>query len=243
MVPVAGGEPKRLTFVQSTMLGLAWTADGREIVFSSVGPLGGSGTGACGRFPPLAEPLNGSKQLEVVSSIRPFLARGIAWPLPSSRFDSNIWRLPLRQSTARKSRAGPADLFHVFRRQSAVLRRTARESSLAPTVRGRSQIWLCDNEGANPIQLTNLAHTDTGTPRWSPDGRQHRLSIRSRKVTVDIYIVSADGGQAAPPDEGIFRGRLPELVARRALDLFRLEPQRQSANLEDCRPQADRRCR
>jgi len=35
IVPVAGGEPRRLTFDDATTIGLSWTPDGREIVFSS----------------------------------------------------------------------------------------------------------------------------------------------------------------------------------------------------------------
>src|SRR5262245_18516349 len=35
IVPVGGGEPKRLTFDDTQTLGLTWTPDGREIVFSS----------------------------------------------------------------------------------------------------------------------------------------------------------------------------------------------------------------
>src|SRR5262249_49766491 len=35
VAPVAGGEPTRLTFDNRTVLGLAWSQDGSEIVFSS----------------------------------------------------------------------------------------------------------------------------------------------------------------------------------------------------------------
>src|SRR5690606_22562681 len=35
VVPVAGGELKRLTFDQAEVTGLDWTADGSEVLFSS----------------------------------------------------------------------------------------------------------------------------------------------------------------------------------------------------------------
>jgi Tol biopolymer transport system component len=38
LVPFAGGEPRRLTFEETWIERLAWTPDGRELVFSSGGP-------------------------------------------------------------------------------------------------------------------------------------------------------------------------------------------------------------
>ena len=54
------------------------------------------------------------------------------------------------------------------------------------------QIWMCDRDGANPIQLTHFAEGDSGTPRWSPDGSSiafdHFLPEGFR-----VYLMSSDG--------------------------------------------------
>lgn len=59
---------------------------------------------------------------------------------------------------------------------------------------GHSQLWVCDSDGSNPVQLTSFEGAATaGTPRWSPDGTRivfdgHLEGHR------DIFTVSASGG-------------------------------------------------
>jgi dipeptidyl aminopeptidase/acylaminoacyl peptidase len=56
------------------------------------------------------------------------------------------------------------------------------------------EIWICDSEGLNPIQLTSFGGAHTGTPRWSPDS--HQIAFDSRpEGHADIYVISADGGK------------------------------------------------
>jgi Tol biopolymer transport system component len=53
-------------------------------------------------------------------------------------------------------------------------------------------IWLSDLDGSNPVQLTDLDRL-TGTPRWSPDGRQIAFDSRPGEDS-EIYVISAEGG-------------------------------------------------
>jgi Tol biopolymer transport system component len=59
---------------------------------------------------------------------------------------------------------------------------------------GQVEIWVCDSDGSNPVQLTELnRNSEGGTPRWSPDGRY--LAFDSTKAgRSDIYVVPAQGG-------------------------------------------------
>ncbi len=57
---------------------------------------------------------------------------------------------------------------------------------------GTEQIWVCDSDGSNPVQLTNFG-TDAATPRWSPDGRYIAFDALTGE-TSDIYVVPAQGG-------------------------------------------------
>ena len=58
---------------------------------------------------------------------------------------------------------------------------------------GRSDIWVCDSDGANARQLTSLGGPIVGTPRWSADGRHIAFDARTEGHS-DIYVVDAEGG-------------------------------------------------
>jgi dipeptidyl aminopeptidase/acylaminoacyl peptidase len=58
---------------------------------------------------------------------------------------------------------------------------------------GASEIWVCDSNGLNPLQLTSL-RTATGTPRWSPDGSHIAFDSRT-EGNADIFLISAEGSK------------------------------------------------
>ena len=58
--------------------------------------------------------------------------------------------------------------------------------------RSNHEIWVCDSDGTNPIQLTSYDRL-TGTPRWSPDGRHIAFDSRAETHS-DIYVTGAEGG-------------------------------------------------
>lgn len=58
---------------------------------------------------------------------------------------------------------------------------------------GYLEIWVCDRDGSNLMQLTSLKSLRSGTPRWSPDGS--RIAFDSLAAgNNDIWIVGAHGG-------------------------------------------------
>src|SRR5262249_24878949 len=58
---------------------------------------------------------------------------------------------------------------------------------------GTSEIWVCDREGQNSIQLTSMNGPATGTPHWSPDSRH--IAIDSRPGgNPDIYVIGLEVG-------------------------------------------------
>ncbi|MBZ5581159.1 MAG: hypothetical protein LAQ30_02950, partial [Acidobacteriia bacterium] len=68
-------------------------------------------------------------------------------------------------------------------------RRIAVELSRA----GRSEIWLCDRDGSNLKQLTDLGGPPAGSPSWSPDGRQIAFDARLQNGSA-VFTIAATGG-------------------------------------------------
>lgn len=58
---------------------------------------------------------------------------------------------------------------------------------------GNEEIWICDADGANAIQLTSLRAPVTGTPRWSPDGNNIAFDSNA-SGQLQLYIVPSQGG-------------------------------------------------
>ena len=58
---------------------------------------------------------------------------------------------------------------------------------------GSWEIWLCDSEGRNARPLTSFPEASvTGSPRWSPDGRQ--IAFDSwEKGRSNVFVVSRGG--------------------------------------------------
>jgi len=59
---------------------------------------------------------------------------------------------------------------------------------------GSFEIWACEADGSNPVQLTNFSGPKVGSPSWSPDGRQIAFDARP-EGNPDIFVISAEGGR------------------------------------------------
>ena len=59
---------------------------------------------------------------------------------------------------------------------------------------GNSEIWVCDRNGQNAVQVTSFGGPLVTNPTWSPDGE--RLAFDSDvNGQWDIFVVSANGGK------------------------------------------------
>jgi Tol biopolymer transport system component len=57
---------------------------------------------------------------------------------------------------------------------------------------GSDEIWVCDNDGSNAVQLTSFGGPYTADPVWSADGKWIYFQSRG-----DLYRISAEGGRAS----------------------------------------------
>jgi len=188
--PLTGGEPRRLTFDNVNPRGLVWTADGREIVFSSkrAGPDSLWRISASGGAPERLA-LGGDNALYPSISSQGHRLAYVTW---KGSIDENIYRIALLGSSNRWS--SPTKFISSTQRDTNAQfspdgKRITFESSRA----GNYEIWVSDSDGSNPVQVTFSDRELTGTPRWSPDSRQIAFDS-DREHDWDIYITSVDGG-------------------------------------------------
>jgi len=182
------GAPRRLTHDQRVIFGLDWTADGRSIVYSS-GELGSS---------LLTIPASGGESERAAFTGEH--ARDLSISRTGNRLvyerhesDSNIWRIPGPNST--DSNGAPSRLIASTQADGEPQYSPDGTKIVFSSSRsGKYEIWFCDSEGRNPVQLTNFNGPEIGSPRLSPDGRW--VAFDSDKAgEYDIYVASTAGGQ------------------------------------------------
>jgi Tol biopolymer transport system component/DNA-binding winged helix-turn-helix (wHTH) protein len=183
------GEPRKLTSDERSVANIDWTADGRRIVYSS---------GQDGKTTLFAVPSSGGIPEPVpIAGENP---TALSVSRTSSRLvyerdvvDSNIWRLPGPNSSDKRST--PARFI-----ASSEMDREPQYSPdgskvvFASARSGAYQIWVSDQEGHNPVQLTSYGGEEVGSPRWSPDSRWIAYDC-SQTGNLGIYIINAEGGQ------------------------------------------------
>ncbi|MDQ3652164.1 MAG: protein kinase [Acidobacteriota bacterium] len=188
LVSTGGGEPRRLTSDNQSMSGVAWSDDGREVVFSS--NRGGSFSlwkiSISGGAP---ERLSTGQE----NSSGPAISRlGHRLAYVQDALDTNIWRVEVPSSTGQRT---SAIKFISSTREdiSPQYSSDGKRIVFASDRSGSREIWMCDREGANLVQLTFFSGPEVGTPRWSPDSRSVVFD-RTIDGHKDIYVLSPEGG-------------------------------------------------
>jgi len=182
------GEPRRLTFDGREIWGLAWTPDGRSIVFSS--DRGGSPSlwriPASGGAPERLAAAGDGAYSPSISS------HGARLVFSRRLEDANIWRTS--GPSSKGIRVPPTRLISsTLTDAGGQFSRDGKRIVFASGRSGNEEIWVCDNEGLNPVQLTAFGGPSVGSPHWSPDGQ--RIAFDSTKEGQrDIYVVGAEGG-------------------------------------------------
>jgi Tol biopolymer transport system component/serine/threonine protein kinase len=186
LVPVSGGEPRRLTFDDRQLWGLDWTPDGREIVFSSMRG-GGCSLWRIPAIGGIPEPLAVGGDFAQFPSIS---REGNRLAYTQTIFDANIWKFEVSDSMGKTT--SPTEVISSTRDDhgpqiSPDGKRIAFDSARS----GSYEVWMCEADGSNPIQLTSFGG---GDPRWSPDGRQIVFESRAASHYANIYVINAEGG-------------------------------------------------
>ncbi len=186
VLPATGGQERELTFRSSPVDGLAWSRDGKRIIFSS-----GQAT-SLGSIWSLSlaggDPVVITTPLTHTSSPT-IAATGHRMAYVNSPKNVSVWRL----STGAHHEAEPFISSNFFD-ASAVYAPDGKHVAFRSDRSGTNEIWICQSDGSNPRRITHFNGPMTGSPRWSPDGRSVAFDSRVGGHA-DVYLVQAEGGE------------------------------------------------
>jgi len=190
-VPVRGGAPRQITDDKRIILGASWSADGRSLIFSSNrgGPYSLWRILASGGKPERL-PIGGASW-----AIRPTVARkGNRLAYTNLSYVSEIWRAELPAAPGAKLSPPEKFIGSTELEEGPQYSPDGRRIVFQSTRTGSYEIWRCDADGSNLVQLTHFQGPLTGTPRWSPDGSQIVFDSRPAGHS-HIFVINAEGGQ------------------------------------------------
>ncbi|MGH7494779.1 MAG: protein kinase domain-containing protein [bacterium] len=178
------GEPKRLTIGESFVMDAVITPDGKEVIYQSADAI--SRIALAG--PPKSKPIIYQREIKSIALSRQghhlaYSQQFLVW---------NIWRIQLSDTLSVNPR--PLRLISSTSIDHAPQYSPDGQKVAFTSERsGTSEIWVCDSDGSNSLQLTAVEGAESGTPRWSPDGQSIVFDLRQEGQN-DIYIMNADGG-------------------------------------------------
>lgn len=181
------GEPMKLSKT-GEFSPLAWTADGRDLLFSEYG------NSIVDNFWRLRVKA-GAVATPVMSDggIAPAISRqGNRVAFARETTDNNIWRASTGGETG-KSSAVPL----IASTRSDQVGRYSPDGKQIVFVSdrsGQSEIWLANADGTNQVQLTSLPSDQAGSPNWSPDGQKIAFDWRNGGAS-QIYTIPIAGGK------------------------------------------------
>jgi Tol biopolymer transport system component/DNA-binding winged helix-turn-helix (wHTH) protein len=181
-VPAAGGKTVQLTFDIRQISGQDWMPDGRSLVF-------GSDRGGEFRVWKLEYPPGRTQRLRPTALYGDFLLQiSLARNAPvlvysMLQHDLSIWRLDLQ---AKGAATGRWTRLIASSGQDASPQYSPRgdKISFRSDRSGQEQLWVCDNDGGNPVQVTR-GTVRPSVARWSPDGQAFVFNdARTREIFV-----------------------------------------------------------
>jgi eukaryotic-like serine/threonine-protein kinase len=174
------GAARPLTRQRLWNFGVAWTRDGRSIVY-------GAGrlwrVRVDGSAPPDGVEVAGPAGSPSTASGRDRLA------FVRTDWEPDIYRLRRGGASTLLIESTFSDLFPQY---SPDGRRIAFQSDRAGGG-GRPEIWLAEADGSNPTRLTRGPGRFQGSPRWSPDGRSIVFDSQAEDGHAEVWTIGIDG--------------------------------------------------
>jgi Tol biopolymer transport system component len=103
-------------------------------------------------------------------------------------WNENIWRLDIRTGERKML------ISSTYRQQAPQYSPDGRKIAFNSTRSGNWEVWTCDADGSNCLQITSFDGPQGGWPHWSPDSRSLSLDFNAEGHP-EVYVVAADGGK------------------------------------------------
>jgi Tol biopolymer transport system component len=187
VVATSGGPPRRLTFDSRPMSGLAWSASGKDIIYSA----SRSGSEALWRVPVAGGTPQAVSSAGLIALSPTIPRKGNQLAFQQEVAKDNIMRLGVRGPLALSVHPTIAIAAKGWKMRPSFSpdgKRIAFESDRL----GFMDIWICSSNGINCMQVTSLRGT-AGTARWSPDGQTLAFEYHPGE-RAEIYTVDVAGG-------------------------------------------------
>ena len=185
VIPVAGGSPRVVKVFHGWPNGIAWTNDNKRIVVA---------------LAQMSATQNSLQEVNVSDGEALKLSFGAyaESPVISRRGDKlaydtwlpghpEIWRADLRHPESPPVKLISSTRYDFW----PVYSPDGKSIVFFSTRSGAGEIWMCNAEGRNLVQLSNLNRPTTGGPNWSPDSQ--KIVFESRPTDhpehSDIYVV------------------------------------------------------
>ena len=196
IVPMQGGEPRRLSNWGANLDGLSWTPDSREIVYSVEEPAAGrlwridTNSARAGRGSPIAD-IPAAAVNPSISRPTPGQAARLAFQTITRDVDIHLMDLEARvvNDTIESKPFSNSTRIEGSARFSPDTRRIAFASHRS----GGPEIWVAGRDGSGLQQITSLGAPELLVGGWSPDGARVAFDAPIAGND-DVYVVGADGG-------------------------------------------------
>jgi Tol biopolymer transport system component/DNA-binding winged helix-turn-helix (wHTH) protein len=190
-VAISDGQLNPITTVGGTitgswgpLMGLAWTADDKKLIFP-----GGLVSGGTGEIYELTELTLADGSLRGIR-----LGQSAIWPTMSKRgdklayatysFQINIWQKDLLNPESPATK-----LISSTREQaSPVHSPDGKHIAFVSTRGGIDEIWISDPDGTQPVQVSNFKASGVQGPSWSPDGKKIAFDT-PQAGSIEVYVV------------------------------------------------------
>ena len=210
VVPMAGGEPRRLSNWSATMYGLSWTPDGQEIVYDVDEPPASRlwRVHANGATPARGSPIADIPAAALNPSIsRPTAGRPARLAFQTSARDVDLHLMDLDARLVHDTLESQPFSNSTRIEGSARFSPDGSRIAFSSLRSGAPEVWVAERDGSGLQQVTALGATGVLIGGWSPDGTQIAFEA-AVDGNSDVYLVGADGGHlrrltAEPSIDGV----------------------------------------